>query len=88
MRGRKLERLLDERVLFSATVVVSLLVMIVARSPAGCLGLVAIIGLKMVGGDVLAYLEKLNKMSELERVERLENEVQSLANAMTFKTMR
>jgi len=87
-REPKLEHLLKERVLFSLAVLVSLLVMIIAKSAMGCLGLVALIGLKMVGGDVLTYLEKLNKLSELERVERLESEVRSIANAMTFKTMK
>jgi ABC-type siderophore export system fused ATPase/permease subunit len=83
-----MQRLLDDKVLFSLAVCISLIVMIVSKSALGVLGLVAIIVIKMSLKDVLTHIEDAKELSEVERVTSLEREVRQLSNALTFKSMK
>jgi hypothetical protein len=83
-----MQRLLEDKVLFSLAVCISLLVMIVAKAALGVLGLVTIIVIKMSLKDVLTHLKERKELAEIERVTALEKEMRQLSNAMTFKSLK
>jgi len=82
-----MQKLLDDKVLFSLVVIVSLLVMILAKSAFGVLGLVCLIAVKLEFRRYLDHVRHSKELVEKDRVNAIEIEVRQLSNAITFKNM-